>query len=199
MVNNLNLIKPFLKFDSDDDFYHLQIIKIKYMTIAQQLNIKEFPFEIMDKNGKVIYREGSNGFWSEYKYDTQGNRIGQKYSTGFWINSEYDAKGNPTKYENSDGTWWKREYNANGNEIYYENSTEFWSKREYDSDGKQTRREDSKGSWENAEYNTNGYLSYYENSTLGIIIDNRPKPVELTLEEIASKFGINVNQLKIKK
>ena len=29
MVDNLELIKPFLTFDSEDDFYHLQIIKRK--------------------------------------------------------------------------------------------------------------------------------------------------------------------------
>jgi LysM repeat protein len=33
---------------------------------------------------------------------------------------------------------------------------------------------------------------------MGIVIDKRPK-VELTLEEIATKFGVDVNQLKIKK
>ena len=30
-------------------------------TIAQQLNIKEFPFRIKDKNGKQIYYEDSDG------------------------------------------------------------------------------------------------------------------------------------------
>ena len=32
-------------------------------TIAQQLNVKQFPFEIKDKNGKVIYYEDSYGYW----------------------------------------------------------------------------------------------------------------------------------------
>jgi hypothetical protein len=82
-------------------------------TIAQQLNIKEFPFEINDSNGNQIY------------------------------------------HENSAGYWYKREYDSNGNEIYYE-----------DSDGK--------------------------------ITDNRPK-TELTLDQIAEKFNIPVEQLKIKK
>jgi len=41
-------------------------------------------------------------------------------------------------------------------------------------------------------------MIYYEDSK-GKIIDNRPKKVELTLDEIAAKFGINVSQLKIKK
>ena len=83
-------------------------------TIAQQLNIKEFPFEIKDKNGKQIYSEISTGYWS------------------------------------------KREYDQNGKEIYFENST-------------------------------------------GYIVDNRPKVVELTLDEIAAKLNIPVELLKIKK
>lgn len=66
---------------------------------------------------------------------------------------------------------------SNGKKIYYENSNGVWVKREYDSNGNQI---------------------YYENSK-GSIVDNRPKTVELTMEEIATKFGINVNNLKIKK
>ena len=31
-------------------------------TIAQQLNIKDFPFEIKDKNGNRIYLENSDGY-----------------------------------------------------------------------------------------------------------------------------------------
>ena len=83
-------------------------------TIAQQLNIKEFPFRIKDSNGYVIYHENSNGFW------------------------------------------WKSELNSNGNKIYFEDS-------------------------------------------YGTIVDNRPKIVELTMDDVAKKFGIDVNNLKIKK
>jgi hypothetical protein len=32
-------------------------------TIAQQLNVRYFPFEIRDKNGNRIYFENSNGYW----------------------------------------------------------------------------------------------------------------------------------------
>jgi len=70
-------------------------------TIAQQLNVIEFPFEIKDKNGNIIYYENS---------------------TGFWWKSEYDDKGNQIYSENSNKYWWKSEYDENGNEIYYENS-----------------------------------------------------------------------------
>ena len=105
------------------------------MTIAQQLKIKDFPFEIKDKDGNEIYYENSNVFW------------------------------------------FKSEYDANGKEIYCEYSNDFWSKREFDSNGKEI---------------------YYENSK-GNIIDNRPKQiVEMTLQQIADKLGINVTQLRIK-
>ncbi|CAB4142289.1 hypothetical protein UFOVP449_34 [uncultured Caudovirales phage] len=105
------------------------------MTIAQQLKVKDFPFEINDSKGKQIYHEDSSGYWL------------------------------------------KREYDAKGNQIYYENSRGYWSKREYNAKGKQIYHEDSNGH----------------------IIDNRPKSVELTMDEIAAKFGIPVSQLKIKK
>ena len=104
-------------------------------TIAQQLKIKEFPFQIKDSNGKEIY------------------------------------------FENSEGYWWKQEFDSNGNKIYFENSTGYWNKCEYDSNGNEI---------------------YYETSK-GNILNLRPKTVELTMDEIAKKFGIDVNNLKIKK
>lgn len=50
------------------------------MTIAQQLKIKEFPFEINDSNGKVIYFETSTEYWVKREYDDNGNLI-------YWENS----------------------------------------------------------------------------------------------------------------
>jgi hypothetical protein len=104
-------------------------------TIAQQLKIKEFPFEIKDSNGNRIYREDSNGYWFKREFDSNGNLI---------------------NFEDSNGYWCKYEYDSNGKEIYYETSE-------------------------------------------GTIKDLRPKTAELTMDEIAKKFGIDVNNLKIKK
>jgi hypothetical protein len=42
-------------------------------TIAQQLNVKEFPFEIKDKNGNLLYHEDSYGYWSKCELDENGN------------------------------------------------------------------------------------------------------------------------------
>ena len=91
-------------------------------TIAQQLNVTEFPFKIKDKNGKVIYSEDSKGYWYKNEYDSNGNEIYYENSTGFWSKREYDSNGNKIYYENSNGYWYKREFDSNGNQIYYENS-----------------------------------------------------------------------------
>ncbi|CAB4142301.1 hypothetical protein UFOVP449_37 [uncultured Caudovirales phage] len=88
-----------------------------------------------------------------------------------------DSKGNPIYWECSRGFWEKFEYDTNGNEIYYEDSSGYWSKRDVD---------------------TNGDQIYFEDSN-GMIQDNRHKTVELSMDEIAAKFGITVSQLKIKK
>lgn len=93
-------------------------------TIAQQLNVKEFPFEIKDNNDNVIYREKSSGYW---------------------FKSEYDSNGNETYCENSKGAWYKKEYDSNGNEIYFEDSDGFWCKREYDGRGNKVYLESSDG------------------------------------------------------
>jgi hypothetical protein len=104
-------------------------------TIAQQLNVKKFPFKIKDSKGNEIYYETSNGYWDKREFDSQKNQI---------------------YFENSAGTWSKREFDAQGNEIYFEDSN-------------------------------------------GVIFDNRPKTVILSMSEIAKKFNIPVDQLQIKK
>jgi len=63
-----------------------------------------------------------------------------------------------------------------GNRIYYEDSNDYWVKREYDAHGNEIRYENSKGR----------------------IIDKRPKQVEMTLQQIADKMGIKVEQLRVK-
>ena len=71
------------------------------MTIAKQLKIKEFPFEIKDSEGNQIYWENSDGAWIKREFDSEGNRI---------------------YYENFKGYWEKRKYDSNGKEIYWETS-----------------------------------------------------------------------------
>ena len=110
-----------------------------------------------------------------------------------------DSRGNEIYYEDSTGCWLKSEYDLNGKEIYYENSRGYWSKKEYDSNNNQIYFGNSTGYWSKKEYDSNSNEIYYEDSD-GTIIDNRPKQsVELTLDDIAAKFNINVNLLKIKK
>ena len=92
------------------------------MTIAKQLKIKEFPFEIKDSNGKEIYWENSCEFWAKREYDSKGKEIYWETSDGAWIKREFDSEGNRIYYENFNGYWVKCEYDSKGNEIYYEDS-----------------------------------------------------------------------------
>ena len=73
-------------------------------TIAQQLNVKRFPFEIKDSNGKRIYREESNGGWVRHEYDSSNREILLENFAGDWIKKEYDSEGNQIYYESSYGT-----------------------------------------------------------------------------------------------
>ncbi len=72
-------------------------------TIAQQLNIKEFPFKIKDKNGYILYDEDSDGNWYRYEWDENGNELYSENSNGFWYRYEYDKNGNILYQEDSDG------------------------------------------------------------------------------------------------
>jgi hypothetical protein len=90
----------------------------------------------------------------------------------------------------------------NGKEIYFETSNGFWNKSEWDANGNIIYFEESTGYWFKCEYDANGKEIYYKNSD-GVIRDKRQWPfskaiVEVTLEEIADKLGIKVEQLRIK-
>jgi len=87
-----------------------------------------------------------------------------------------DKNGAEIYREDSDGFWEKYEYNAQGNIIYYESSDGFWNKSEYDAQGNEI---------------------YFENSYRDII-DNRLKTVEMTLQEVADKLGMDVKTIRIK-
>ena len=70
-------------------------------TIAKQLKVKDFPFQITDANNNEIYWEDSDGGWEKREFDGNNNKI---------------------YYKDSDGYWCKRGFDKNNNQIYYENS-----------------------------------------------------------------------------
>ena len=144
-------------------------------TIAEQLNVKEFPFVIRDKNGNGIYWEFYNKYWVKNEYDDQGNQIYWENSNGSWLKAEYDDQGNQIYWENSNGSWFKKEYDDKSNLISYKDSNDNWGKHIYD---------------------LNDNEIYFETG-IGVVFDKRV--TELTLDQIAEKFGIEVSQLKIKK
>ena len=72
-------------------------------TIAQQLQVTDFPFSINNKDGKEIYFENSDGWWCKKERNTQGKIICYNASGGAWYKREFDTQGNEIYYENSNG------------------------------------------------------------------------------------------------
>ena len=72
-------------------------------TIAEQLNVKDFPFIIRDKDGNQIYYEDSYNFWVKWEHDSYGNEIYYENSKNFWSKRGYDSSGNRIYYETSYG------------------------------------------------------------------------------------------------
>lgn len=73
------------------------------MTIAKQLKIKEFPFEIRNNEGNLVYWEDSDGYWTKWEYNDQGYLVYSETPGGYWGKWEYDDQGNLVYFEDSDG------------------------------------------------------------------------------------------------
>jgi hypothetical protein len=73
-------------------------------TIAQELNVTDFPFRIKDKNNNKIYFEDSDGFWIKREFDKNNNPIYCETSNGYWDKQEFDKNNNEIYYERSNGT-----------------------------------------------------------------------------------------------
>jgi len=76
-------------------------------TIAKQLGlmgspVTEFPFNVQDENGKLVYTEYENGYWTRREWDSQGRQIYFENSAGFWIKTEWDENGKRTQFNWND-------------------------------------------------------------------------------------------------
>jgi hypothetical protein len=97
-------------------------------TIAQKLGISfesNIPFEIKDKNGRIIYREWSDGVWIKKSYNESGLETEFETSEGYHSTHEYDENGNVIYFEMEDkgiSYWYKKEYDKDGMLIYHENN-----------------------------------------------------------------------------
>ena len=72
-------------------------------TIAEQLNVTDFPFIITDANNNEIYCEDSDGDWEKREFDGNNNLIYWENSNNFWCKREYDENTNLIYYEDADG------------------------------------------------------------------------------------------------
>ena len=130
-------------------------------TIAQQLNLKAFPFMI-EVDNRCVYYENSKGYWVKAEYQ-DGKRV---------------------YHENSCGYWEKREW-QDGKCVYFKNSYSYWEKYEWQ-DGKRVYFENSKGYWDKQEWQ-GGRCVYFEDSYVHIR-DNRPKSKAQAKVEQARKL-----------
>jgi len=53
-------------------------------TIARQLKINKFPFEIKDEHGRIIYHEREDGYWEKSSYDEDGRKVYHESINNFW-------------------------------------------------------------------------------------------------------------------
>jgi hypothetical protein len=83
------------------------------MTIAQQLNITEFPFDIKNEQGKLIYTELSNGYWCKWEFDQDGNLIYTEDSDGYIADNRPKPEPEPLKNQTAVEWLWDV-YNQQG-------------------------------------------------------------------------------------
>ena len=96
-----------------------------------------------------------------------------------------DSKGNVIHYKASDGYEYWREFDEKSNVIHYKDSTGFEVWTEFDEKDNEIYYKNSKGD------------EYWYDSR-GKLISNPNLVTELTLEQIAEKFNVKVENLKIK-
>ena len=72
-------------------------------TIAQELGIKHFPFEIRDSKENLIYTEWQDGYWTKRQYCSEGYLVYFENSDNFWEKRIHDSEGFLVYYENSSG------------------------------------------------------------------------------------------------
>lgn len=67
---------------------------ILIMTKAQQLGIKEFPYEEKDESERITYWENDFGYWIRFGYDSKGNKVYHENSNGYGYVLTFDENNN---------------------------------------------------------------------------------------------------------
>ena len=97
-----------------------------------------------------------------------------------------DSKGNIIHFKNSNGFEFWREFDERDNKIHYKSSDGFEYWKEYDESNNEIHYKSSDG------------IEFWYDSK-GNEIPNPNLITELTLEQIAEKFNVKVENIKIKK
>ena len=91
-------------------------------SIAQQLKINKFPFEIKNSEDQLVYIEQEDGYWERYEYDDFENRIYMENSNDYWEILKIDFTRKESFFHTSDGYRAKKLFNDAGVVISEENS-----------------------------------------------------------------------------
>jgi hypothetical protein len=89
---------------SDDEYNKfLDNLKPPERTVAQRLDIKDFPFHIKNSDGELIYFENSDNYWERYVRDDKNRVLYHEKSNGYKEHYNRDSEGNILFYLNSNG------------------------------------------------------------------------------------------------
>ena len=97
-------------------------------TLAKQLKINNFSFEINDINGNEIYFENSRGFWHKKEFNQNNERIYYENSNG--IINDKKPKTLATQLKINNFPFMIKDNNENT--IYYEDFKGYWYRVEFD-------------------------------------------------------------------
>jgi len=94
---------PYLKYLNMYGLKQDEMNMVLGIVFNQPVHYIEPMHGVYNKDKVCIYSETSNGYWSKYEYDTNGNEIYHEDSDDFWKKYEYDNQGNIIYYEDSNG------------------------------------------------------------------------------------------------
>jgi YD repeat-containing protein len=136
--------------------------------------IPKYIYVHVNSNNQIIQMEDTSGFWVNYEYDSNGNRIREKNSHHTTFSYEYDERGNKITINMAIGMWkddsdcTKFEYDSNGNRTKEEKSYGSWVIYEYDSNNNKIRQEDNCGHIVTYEYDSKGNMILAHNSYMHV-------------------------------
>ena len=93
--------------------------QLKKQPIAQQLGITEFPFQIYNNSGQIVYLQENEIDWERWEFNFIGRKTLYENSDGDWTKYDYDGASNLIKIQYSSGLYQTWAYDSLGKEIFF--------------------------------------------------------------------------------